>query len=418
MTISEQFPRYTQFDPVVPVWCVTPDEGGCFHRFFDTSPISPSGRYLACLRMPDESRLPRVGESADVVLVDLEAGTQKVVYQTCGWDTQMGANINWGASDNELIFNDVDKSNWKPVTVKLDPQTGKAEKFGRGVYHVSPDGTAALCCSLEKMGRTQWGYGVRIPEEEVPVNWELQDDDGLFHTDLQTGEVKLLHSLKDLIEKYVPERERPAIASHCYYGFHSKWAPSGDRILFTVRAVAAPWALRYDNIGTPLMFYIFTMKPDGSDLNLAMDASFWNRRGHHINFAPDGKSLTLNHVLHFDHMRFVQSTLDGSEKHVMTEAVLGSGHPTLHPDGRHILTDCYQHEPMTAGDGTIPLRWVNIESGDEQHIVRINTGEKSGVPALRIDAHPAWDPTWKWVTFNGAPDGTRRVFVANMSGLL
>ena len=418
MKISADFPRYTQFDPAVPVWCVTPNAGRCLHRFFDTSPFSPSGRFLACLRMPYEDRLPRPGEEAEVVLVDLETAEEKIVATTAGWDVQMGANLNWGQNDDELIFNDVDQTNWTQVTVKLNPHSGHSERFGRGVYHVSPDGKTALCCSLEKMPRTQWGYGVRIPETLVPVNWELSDEDGLWITDLQTGDCKLLVSLRELIENHIPERERPAIAGHCYYGFHSKWAPSGDRILFTVRAVAQPWALHYDTIGTPLQFYIFTMKPDGSEIACALDASFWNRRGHHINFAPDGTFLTMNHAFDFDYLRLVRSDLDGKNQRVMVENVLGSGHPTLHPDGRHILTDCYQGEPMTAGDGTIPLRWIDLENGEETHIVRIQTSQPHKISALRIDAHPAWDKTWNSIAFNGAPDGTRRVFVADLSALL
>lgn len=417
MTISNNFPRYNEYDPAIPIWCVTPSQGRAFHRFFDTSPISPSGRLLACLRMPFEDRLPRPGETAEIVVVDLENGTEKTVAQTAGWETQMGANINWGASDDELIFNDVDLQTWKPVTVKLNPQTGDFEKFGRGVYQVSPDGKSALCCSLEKMPRTQFGYGVRIPEEKIPVNWELSDDDGLFITDLESGDCRLLVSLRELIE-HIPEREKPCVASHCYYGFHSKWAPTGDRILFTVRAVSHPWALHYNAISTPLHFYIFTMKPDGSELTCALDASFWNRPGHHINFAPDGQSLTMNHTLDFDYLRFVQCGVDGHAPHIMVENVLGSGHPTLHPNGRHILTDCYLGEPMTAGDGTVPLRWVDLESGEDRHLARIKTQQPCPVSALRIDPHPAWDRTWKWMTFNAAPDGTRRVFVADMSSLL
>ena len=167
-----------------------------------------------------------------------------------------------------------------------------------------------------------------------------------------------------------------------------------------------------------LHFYVFTMKPDGSEIQCALNAAFWNRRGHHINFAPDGQSLTMNHALDFDYLRFVRCGLDGSAPHVMIENVLGSGHPTLHPDGRHILTDCYLGEPMTAGDGTVPLRWIDLESGEETHIARLKTQQPHAVSALRIDPHPAWDRTWKRASFNAAPDGTRRVFVADMSSLL
>ena len=72
MTISDVFPRYTDFDPLVPVWCVTPNIDGCVHRFFDASSISPSGRYVGVTRLRFEDRMPKPGDSADVVLVDLE----------------------------------------------------------------------------------------------------------------------------------------------------------------------------------------------------------------------------------------------------------------------------------------------------------------------------------------------------------
>lgn len=412
MKFSNTFPRYTEFDPSVPIWCVTPNEGRCFHRFFDTSPISPSGRFLACLRLPFEDRLPRPGEKAAVVLVDLASGEERIVAQTAGWETQMGANINWGASDDELIFNDVDLQTWKPVTVKLNPHTGKTERFGRGIYHVSPDGKLALCSSLELMPRTQFGYGVVIPEDQVRINWEPREDDGLFLTNLENGDCRLLVSLRELID-LIPERERPAVAGHCYYGFHAKWAPTGDRLLFTVRGVAHPWAVHFDTISSPLHFYIFTMRPDGSELKCALDASFWNRLGHHINFFPDGKALSMNHTFNFDEMRFVRCDVDGKNRRVILENTLGSGHPTIHPDGRHLLTDCYLHEPMTAGDGTVPLRWIDLQSGQEEHVARIRT--VAGAGALRIDPHPAWAPDWKHVAFNAAPDGTRRVFVADFS---
>jgi len=37
---------------------------------------------------------------------------------------------------------------------------------------------------------------------------------------------------------------------------------------------------------------------------------------------------------------------------------------------------------------------------------------------MRVDPHPAWDRTWRYVTFNGFVGGSRRVFVADMRALL
>gem|GEM_PF-6293166 len=37
---------------------------------------------------------------------------------------------------------------------------------------------------------------------------------------------------------------------------------------------------------------------------------------------------------------------------------------------------------------------------------------------MRVDAHPAWDRSWRHVTFNAFVGGTRRVFVADMGCLI
>ena len=100
--------------------------------------------------------------------------------------------------------------------------------------------------------------------------------------------------------------------------------------------------------------------------------------------------------------------------------VYGSGHPTIHPNGRHILTDTYVRERKGAFGEPTPLRLVDRQTGDEKVVVRINTipKEQRGIGCLRIDPHPAWDRTNGWVAFNGAPEGTRRVYVADMRSLV
>jgi hypothetical protein len=43
MKLSDKFPVYSEYDPLIEVRCVTPHTGRTIHRFFGTSPISPSG---------------------------------------------------------------------------------------------------------------------------------------------------------------------------------------------------------------------------------------------------------------------------------------------------------------------------------------------------------------------------------------
>ena len=124
----------------------------------------------------------------------------------------------------------------------------------------------------------------------------------------------------------------------------------------------------------------------------------------------------------------MQVDYDGRNLRKITDAVDGSGHPTVHPDGRHLLTDCYLHERWTdEAAGTTPLRWIdlqgsgsgNAEQATDREIVRMVT-KPPYLPggALRIDPHPAWDRTWRYVAFNANVGGTRRVMVADLQTLL
>lgn len=98
----------------------------------------------------------------------------------------------------------------------------------------------------------------------------------------------------------------------------------------------------------------------------------------------------------------------------MVEGVIGTGHPTVHPDGRHLLTDSYLSEYPFYGDGTVPLRWVDLTTGHEDVVVRISIDQPTKNNVVRVAPHPEWDRTWRYIVFNGFVDGTRRVFIADM----
>ena len=121
-----RFPAATDFEAKVPVIRLATDR--VIHRFFDTSPISPSGRYVGLFRLPNETRPPQPGETGEVVVVDLETGRERTVATSRGWETQMGANVQWGLTDADLFYNDVDPATWTPFAVQLDPATGKKRR--------------------------------------------------------------------------------------------------------------------------------------------------------------------------------------------------------------------------------------------------------------------------------------------------
>jgi hypothetical protein len=431
--LDRHFPRYTGFDPAVPVWCVTPGTGRVIHRFYDTSPFSPSGRYIALTRFPFEDRLPGPHDSAQIVLVDLHTGTEGVLTTTTGWDTQLGAQVQWGTSDDELYFNDKEPAQSRPFAVRLDPHTGNKTELRSAVtpgaiYNISPDGLWSASPDLLLTSRTQAGYGVITGIEAKPEARGAPDDDGLYLTNLQTGESRLAIAIAELIARATRNGHTlPDPAKGDYYGFHAKWNPQGTRLLFILR-----WAPRRRNwLGrlrevpkSEMKKNVLTIEMNGStpgDVHVAIPDTAWSRGGHHPNWCPDGEHVLMNLNLDGTGLRFATARYDGTNLHALHPSIPGSGHPTMHPDARHILTDAYPGEPQAFGDGTIPIRLVDIAAaGTDTHLIRIRTKPPYRGPKkeLRVDAHPAWDPTHRWIAFNACPDGTRRVFVADLSAVL
>jgi hypothetical protein len=409
MIISDKFPRYNEYDPKVPVWCVTPAEGRIIHRFFDTSPFSPSGRYLALFRMPIEDRNPKPGEVGQIVLVDLMAGEEKIVAETCGWEVQVGANVQWGPDDSQLYYNDVDISTWKPFGVKLNPLTGEKKILEGCIFMVSPNGKFSATTCPMRARCTQEGYGVMVPDTHLPLNIEIPEDDGLYIADNETGKCRLLVSIKDILDKAVPKFNMDEYQNGEFYGFQCKWNPQGTRLLFVLRWITNDRKYRKN--------HVITMKSDGSDIRVAINADQWAKGGNHINWCPDGEHLSMNLNVDGDVIRFIKVKYDGTDLHKLLNSVPGSGHPTVHKSGGYILTDAYNDDTVAYGDGTVPIRFVNLETGTAEAIIRMKTQNPFSF-TLRVDPHPAWDPTFRWIAFNGYADNTRRVYIADLSGFL
>lgn len=414
--LATVFPEYTEFAPRVPVRCVTPDLPGAIHRFYDSSPFSPSGRYLAVTRLPFENRLPRPGEAAEIAVVDLATGERRIVAETRGWDSQLGAQLQWGADDRTLLFNDVDTATWRPFGVHLDPLGHERRRLDGTVYAVAPDGRWSASPCLRRIVRTQRGYGVVVPEAQVPENRGAPADDGIFLTEVATGATRLLVSLAEIFEAAFPAAGRAAYARGDFHGFHVKWNPQGTRLLFVVRWLPRTW-LPWRRKKQYRRLNVVTLDADGGNPRIAVPDTAWRKGGNHPNWCPDGEHVLMNLNTDGEGLRFARVRYDGTGCTALSRTLRGSGHPTMHPDGRHVLTDAYPHEPVAYGDGTTPLRWLDVASGEETALVRIRTRSdyEEQAPALRVDPHPAWDRDFRRVAFNACPDGRRRVFVADLA---
>lgn len=435
--ISQKFKHWLE-PSGVKVYQITDGRKPCIHRFYDTDPISPSGRFLAVTQFPSEKRLPAPGDEAIVRVIDLHTAQDVYETHTAAWDTQVGAHAQWGGSDGELFFNRMDTSSWKPYGVKVNFRESTEMTLEQTVYMVSGDGGYALSPCLRRIGISQPGYGVIAPTDDSLRAEGASPTDGLYVTDTVTGHSDLLISLAELLD--ATGVRPPSHRSGGFYGFHVKWSPKSDRIMFIVRFV--PDGAKLGNT----LNYLFTLKSDGSEPSLALSPTQW-AGGHHPNWCPDGRSIVMNLIyprpptlrisaakfsrkvskklrIRFypesTRLSFVRFDRVGGRFCNVAPGIVGSGHPSIDPSGRFLIADAYPDEEVAFGDGTVPIRKVALTSGDEVCAVRINTkplfsGKNN---ELRIDPHPAWDSTGKFLTFNGRKGGCRSVFIADLTAVL
>ncbi|MGI8633878.1 MAG: TolB family protein [Segetibacter sp.] len=378
------------------------------HRFFDTSPLSPSGQFLALFRLPYENKSPKPGDAGDVILVDIKTGKERVVAQSRGWEVQLGANVQWGKSDNELLFNDVDTATWKAFCVVLNPFTGKTRRLDGTIFMASNDGKKIASYNLIKSTYAQVGYGVVIPKKLIERNIGPVDNDGIYITDIATGKSKRIVTIKEIYDKSIPSIAIANPMDYEYYCFQVKWNPQGTRLLTTVQWSPIKGGARLRSV--------ITMRPDGSDIRTAITPEEWAKGGHHINWMPDGEHLSMNlNIDGKEGLELISVKYDGTD--LKTVFTPGSGHPSFHPKGLPlIVTDAYPNEPITKRNGTVPIRLLHTDTGKEEEIAEVFVSNTDG--EFRIDPHPAWDRSGRYVIFNGFTGNTRNVFIADLKKIV
>ncbi len=378
------------------VTAITPPSQAFMHTYYDTCPWSPSGRYLVALRLPYEDREPTPGDQAELCVIDLPERTLRVVYRTSGWGFQTAAHQAWGLNDRYLYCNDM--RDGRPIGVQIDLASDYANELDGPVWALAPDESYSLSPCLIRANLTQPGYGVSVPPAEQIYNTvQAADDDGIFRVDLGTGRQTLLVPLSE-VWKVLQDRED--LAGATLYAFHVKINPQGTRVMCVVRARLSAGGY---------LPSLLTLRPDGSDLRTVVPHRFWKRGGHHPMWHPNGREVLMNLTPGDDGMRFC--CVDGESGAVRTliDQPEGSGHPSISPDERWLLTDVTSDTPTVR---TSTIRLVDLGEGLLHDVVTVQ-GPAAPVPPLRCDAHPVWDRTGRQILFTAAPAGRRQLFVVD-----
>ena len=243
-----------------------------------TIPWNQGGRYILSLRVDFYKRMPREGESADIVIIDIRNNNEVIVLdKTLAWNLQQGTMLYWNPNEpgTQFFFNDLDPGTGAVFTVLYDITTRKRireYRFGNESIAnggVAPGGKYFAGINYGKISRLREiiSYaGAKSSKRDGPAN---PDDDGLFKVDIATGKRELLVSYKTL-EKFL--KINPA-EQYPIYVHHTLWNRNSDRILFVVRGGGnKKHKNKWPNVGC-------VIRSDGSHLGLVDYGGRRSRRG-------------------------------------------------------------------------------------------------------------------------------------------
>lgn len=404
---------------------ITPSSDHCFFGYYDKSPWDGTDQYLLAHRVDFAHRLPKLGEGADICLIDTEIEDGfEILTETTAWNFQLGSMLQWVGPDyDRFLYNDIEDGRLVSRIHGLDSTLRRT--INHPVYTVNPDGKTAVTIDFERLHRTRTGYGYSVTNDSPTGDIQrIPEGDGLSRIDLKTAENELIVSYQRL-QSVSPVK---SMAGGPHWINHVTFSPSGQRIAFLHR-----W--RMSNGGTYTR--LFTVRTDGSELRCLIDSGkvthynwrsddqllAWTRQQESISDAAKQGWFDLPLVRHLvDILRRVEipswirqnvigdqyylyNLPQGESRPVGTGILDRDGHPSFSPDGRWLVTDTYPDN-----NDNRHLCLYDLETSQRLELGTFHSPPTVNKTPYRCDLHPRWNRSGTEICFDSMHEGTRRVY--------
>ena len=256
--------------------------------------------------------------------------------------------------------------------------------------------------------------------------------DGIYRVDLKTGESKLIVSIARVFEfeRSPADREAKHWVNHMMFNpsgtrfcfLHRFWRPDGimHSRLFTVDADGANLRLLFEGMASH-----YCWKDDttilawagrrnilgGNKIKSGIPMIIVRRCLKPIYYAM-GKPRILMQKIVGDSFYLIQDNANGSVDRFAYGQLTTDGHCSISPDGKWVLTDGY-----TDSKNRLPLFLYDICEKELIEIGRFPTPKVLEGP-LRVDLHPRFNRDGTKVCIDSAMDGTRQIYVVDVSGVI
>jgi len=385
---------------LLPAIAVTHGPKQHYFGYYDKHQFDPSNRYLLGVECDIIGRLQRAEDTATVGIIDLEHENEWTpLAETKAWNWQMGCMAEWlPGTEKKIIYNDRREGEF--VSVIRDINKGEERVLPRPVFEIAPDGRSALTVNFSRLWdvRPETGYcGLKDPWGDEPA----PDEDGIFHIDLNTGELDLIISHCDMAE-FQPVAEMPRDSKR--YFTHLLFNEDGSRFMFWYRCTSSKGGWPSCRSG------IYTATPDGKNIYVLN-----NSNSHSTWFGHD---KVLAWAIHKDKgMHNYLFTDQTKDLEIMGEGILEfNGHATFSPNKKWLLTDI---PPDEKSERTLVL-YSCADKGCFAigHFYSMSELEKSTCRYLRCDLHPRWNRNGTQVCIDSTHEGSRQMYLLDVRDIV
>jgi hypothetical protein len=377
----------------LPVKRLSPSGGHYFFGYYDLEPWDRAGQFHLACKVPFMDRIPGPEDTAVLGIIRTADSVFLPFAETSAWNFQQGSMLQWHPKlPDTVIYNTRRASGYGSVVRNI--VTCEVRELPLPVAAVDPAGRYALSISFSRLYDFRPGYGYAgIPDPYAHV--DQPEEDGIFLMDLETGELSLILSLRDIAEYpcRLPGLETRKLAVN-----HITFNTDGSRFVFIVRNFPLPGNIWRNGL--------FTAKRDGTELYCLSDYGY---SSHY--FWKNHREL----LIHGDGDRgekdlYLYRDLSGEKEKVDSSFFLEDGHCSYSPDRRLILYDSYPGK-----DGYRRLFLYSPEPAKGKTFAALYSSPAADGD-YRCDLHPRWNRDGTVISFDSTHEGFRGIYTVDVTG--
>ena len=366
-----------------------------FFGYYDIPAFDSACENHLALRVPFMDRMPTADDKAEIYRIRLKTGSADKIGETASWCFQQGCFAQWlPARPGWVIWNERARTECGYAAVMTELASGKKREYDRPIANVAPNGKYALSVNFDRMYDFRPGYGYAGHADRWATDPHPADD-GIYLIDLDSGESRLILSLRQLWELnggFFGGEDQKLMVNHINFNTDS------SRFVFLLRNFSTSgWKTA-----------ILTANADGSGIFLLsafayashyywVDASILSIHSSGLELGRTGKQL----------YELIDKTHAG--KAVDPAFFIEDGHVSYSPDRKYILYDSY---PKPNGYRELYLYDRLARRGG---LLGRFQSWKPPIADMRCDLHPVWAPNGQMISFDSTHEGFRGIYLMDVT---